>query len=210
MGLADSKHFLRFVHAMATDPDASVRELSEETSTPLATAHRIARFFRFHRAMPRDRFDVRRGLRLAADVRRDRAVPDRTFKTDDLYDLLHAIDRVDHHLAFASAANAIAHFEPVDTHVRIDNSEQTILADLKTFHSASGKHVVHVYLDDLSRYPDPIDIEDYDGAATAGPMPVCDPIVTLIDLLSHPTGGAHAEFLDRTLTLAGTLPERPS
>lgn len=210
MGLADSKHFIRFVRAMAKAPELSVRELSERTSTPIATAHRIARFFRFHRAMPRDRFDVRRGLGLAADLRRDRAVPDRTFKTEDLYDLVHLISQVDHHLAFASAANAIAHFEPVDTHVRIDRSGRSVLGELKAFHAASGRHTVHVYVDDLSRYPDPIDVEDYGDSATGGPTPVCDPIVTLIDLLSHPTGGAHAEFLDRTLTLAGTLPERPA
>lgn len=209
MGLADSKHFIRFVHAMASEPELSVRELSERTSTPIATAHRIARYFRFHRAMPRDRFEVRRGLRLAADLRKDRAVPDRTFKTDDLYELVHGLAQVDHHLAFASAANAIAHFEPGDTHVRIDKAGKSMLTDLKAFHTTAGRHTVHVYVDDLDRYPDPVDIEDYDASPTSGPTPICDPIVTLIDLLSHPTGGAHAEFLDRTLTLAGTLPERP-
>lgn len=202
MALAESSYFLHCVHAMATRPDLSAREVAEATGTPLPTAHRIVRFFKFHHAMPRGRFDVRRGLRLAADLRRDKAVPDRTFQTDDPYALLDAVGNVDHHLAFASAANAIAQFEPADTHLRIDASQRAVLAELKRFHSPSGSSVVHVYVDHLSRYPPPLD-----DIATS---PVCEAIVTLIDLLSHPTGGAHAAFLDRTLTLAGKLPERPA
>lgn len=204
MGLADSKHFLHVVHAMAADPALKAREVSERTGTPLPTTHRIVRYFRFHRAMPRGRFDVRRGLRLAADLRRDKALPDRTFHVKDPDDLLLAIRQMDparHHLAFASAANAIARFEPADTHVRVDALQRRVLSDLKRLHAPAGRSAVHLYVDHLERYPKPLD-----GIAE---MPICDPIVTLIDLLSHPTGGAHAEFLDRTLTLQGTLPERP-
>lgn len=200
MSLADSKHFLHFVHAVVQDPDKDIQSIAADERIPKTSAYRIAQVFRFHGAISRKQTDPRRVIRLAADLRKDRAAPDLSFQTDDIYSVLHAIQDVRHHLAFASAANAIAQFEPAETSIRMHVKSPSELSFLDEYRQPRGQAKLHFYMDDLDRYPTPIKVQR---------SFVCNPIITLVDLHSHPRTGAHAEFLDRALTRAGTLPERP-
>lgn len=200
MALADSRHLLHFVHAVVQDPDKDIRSIAADKQIPKTSAYRIAQVFRFHGAIRRKQTDPRRVIRLTADLRKDRAVPDLSLQTEDLPGVLDAIAGFRHHLAFASAANAIARFEPAETAIRLHIKSPSELAFLDAFRHPGGRSTLHFYADDLDRYPEPIKVQR---------SPVCDPIITLVDLHSHPRAGAHADFLDRALTRAGTLPERP-
>lgn len=199
MALADSRHFLHFVHAVVQDPAMDIQSIALGKQIPKTSAYRIAQVFRFHGAMGRKHTDARRVIRLAADLRKDRAVPNFSLQTDDLDGVLQAIQGFSQHLAFASAANAIAQFEPAETSIRLQ-AKPSELAFLDKFRRPAGRSTFHFYADDLDRYPQPIKLQQ---------SFVCDPIITLVDLHSHPRTGAHAEFLDRALTRARTLPERP-
>lgn len=200
MGLADSPHFVRFVHAMASHPKADIRFWVAASGVPQSPAYRIARCFRFHGANTPDEVDVRRTLRLAADLRRDRAMPEWSLRFENPQDALTKIPKDRFQLAFSSAANKLGFFEPEELHIRMDHQHERTVKALKT-HSVgpSRGSPIHIHMEHLDRFPPPFEM---DGDT------ITDPLITLMDLYSHPRAGAHAEFLDGVLVEAGFLPER--
>lgn len=194
MGLADSPHFLHFTREMIHNPDSTVKTWAQNSDTPSSTAYRVTNFFRWHHAIPGGVVDARKVLRLSSGLRRDRAVPRKTFVVKDAGAFLDELASTPHQLVFQSAANAIAYFESGDVHVRIEAGQS--LPSPSSRPSRGAKTRVHAYIDRLERYPPPMEV---DGCL------VCDPVVTLMDLYSHPHGGAHAEFLYNVLVDEGIL-----
>ncbi len=210
MGLADSKQFLHLVRSIVADPTAGSQAWGQASQTPKATTHRLLRMFRFHGALDRSKADPRRVIQLAADLRKDRAIPYTTVYRKAVLDSIKQ-NHEGMQLAFQSAANRYGFFEESTMTVRIDKDHVGNLAPgvsgsgaLHTdpdgrFVESRRRPLVVVYVDDLSRFPPPTWFDD---------VAVTDPIITYVDLLSHPRAGAHAEFLDGALVRAGLLPER--
>lgn len=202
MGLQDSAQFLRVTSAILRSKSLpSATELATASGAPRPIVYRILRFFTYHRAIGLDEagpaVDRRKLLTLAAGLLTDSAVPSVTTKGPAIR-ILHRklLDvNVSHAFGFASAANAYGYFEPSGvTHVLVDHRDRK--AAVRAAEDSGGRETIQFYVRDFQRMPPPL---ERDG------LPVTDEVHTLLCLMSDPTGGAHAAFMQDNLEKRGIL-----
>ena len=169
------------------------RKLRTTASSIAPWAQRLV----FHRVL-RDtpdglRFDEDRFLTYLTSLRIATLQPEPEFavsmSADDAQDRLHGLSYVS---CMFTAGNSWAFFEPRrDVHVYVDRSSLPRLRSLlpRTTRPSANDTRVQVYVESLHQVPH-VDRQR---------LPVTTPLFTTVDLRAHPEGGAHAEFLRRSL-----------
>ena len=200
MTRSGSEQFVRvtaaLLQAAAQDTAAAIADAAQ---VPHPTTHRILRFYRYHGAVAAGRGplkpDKRKVFHLATGLRRDRAVPDLVLRhapgpAAAVADLKAA--GIPFVVAFASAANLLAYFEPpahASLLIRRDDAARirTLLGRRK------GPGRVHLYYRDLETIP----------TVSRQGVRVTEPFRTLLDAGADASAGAHAEFLYQALVERG-------
>lgn len=225
MGLAASRFFLPVTRELLRlQPGERPTDLFDRLSVPKSPGYRIITFYETHNALqppPTGMVaDARKILSLAGGLRADRAVPDRSFvKGPPLEQGLAILENlgVPFALAFQSAANQQAYFEPSNVHQlyiqtprgreKLNSMGQRIFpAQLHTLPliaaalmgapSASRNHRYELFADDLQ----PLDVRAHESQP-----PTTGPLQTLLDLATSARTAAHLEFMLEFLRKQGAV-----